>query len=124
MCVCLCVCVCVCACVCVCVCVCVCACACVEWSKEDLLTAWLDNAPKVCEEAGVDMPTQDADNTDFLASQSHVSLGVGVAVTPTSAEGGNDGSEDASECGICCVSCDSHVTVPCGHHFCRDCWKQ
>ena len=95
----------------------------VGWSKEDLLGAWLSSPRAVCDKAGVDMPALDAPgNSDFLGEHAPDLLQGAEGATPTPAEGAEKSAE--VECGICCGSCDSHVTVPCGHHFCRECWKE
>ncbi len=81
------------------------------WSKEELLQAWLEDAEGVCAEAGVDMP--EGDGQDFLA---------GEATTPQGRP--KEGGETFIECNICCMEIHHHVTVPCDHHFCRDCWRE
>lgn len=83
------------------------------WSKENLLQAWIENSESVCEEAGVEKP-QDG-SQDFL-SEEDTPLQVGMT--------GSDDEMVLSDCGICCVACEQNVPVPCGHHFCRDCWKE
>lgn len=81
------------------------------WSKEDLLQAWLEDSGAVCVLAGIDMPG-DAALQDFLGT-----------VTLPPVEVGVPGNGVTTECSICCTSCEP-LQVPCGHHFCRDCWKE
>lgn len=83
------------------------------WSKEELLQAWLEDSATVCTVTGVEMPGGDDTATqDFLS-----------VATPPIERGMSDTEEmPAAECGICYASCD-HLSVPCGHHFCRECWK-
>ena len=76
------------------------------WSKEDLLEAWMNDSEAVCVEVGVDMP-RDNVSQDFLDIATSPSLEVCV-------------NED--ECGICYMPCE-YLPVPCGHQFCRDCWR-
>lgn len=71
------------------------------------MQAWVNDSEAVCASTGVDLLAatqgQDMETTP---------LEVGVAVS----------AEVTVECGICCVVCENDVKVPCGHHFCKDCW--
>lgn len=81
------------------------------WSKENLLEAWVDDSEAVCAEVGVDMP-RDHISQDFLDVVTSPSLEVGM----------NENEDIATECSICYVPCEC-LPVPCGHQFCRDCWR-
>ena len=78
----------------------------VGWSKEELLQAWLQDPTAVCEEVGIERPTEGVHEFGSLLTQQ-----VGVA------EGG-------AECGICFMPYDNVVQVSCGHLFCVSCWKE
>ena len=69
----------------------------------------------VCEKAGVQLPSSLGVHNlleDGLVGQEE--RGQGSSVDPQS----------EWECGICCVPSAVEVQVPCGHHFCNDCWKE
>lgn len=80
------------------------------WSKEELLDAWMENARETCEKAGVELPSN---------------LGTHNLDTPISAVVGSDrGRVREIECAVCLVEFSPDIKVPCGHTFCRDCWRQ
>ncbi|CAI8031040.1 Ankyrin repeat and IBR domain-containing protein 1 [Geodia barretti] len=86
------------------------------WSKEQLLEAWMENPTEVCEKAGVQLPTNLG--THNLDTPSVVSPPRGP---PGEEVEGEEGGE--RECGVCVVTFVPDVEVPCGHVFCRDCWR-
>ncbi len=81
-------------------------CFCVDWSKEALLDAWMDNAALVCEGSGVDLPQE-----------------LGTHQLDAECVGGIN-SDAVRECEVCCLATPIEVLVPCDHHFCTTCWKQ
>ena len=76
------------------------------------MQAWVNDPEAVCASTGVDLPAT-AQGQDFLDMEA-TPLEVDVAVS----------AEVTAECGICCIACEieNYVKVPCGHHFCKDCW--
>ena len=81
-----------------------------DWSKEELLEAWIRDPSEVCEKAGVQLPQSLGVHNLDDGERSQMT----VAVSP--------GSEH--ECGICCLPSGVEIQVPCEHLFCRDCWKE
>lgn len=78
-----------------------------EWSKEQLLEAWMSDPVETCEKAGVQMPTVlSVDNLDDTLS-------------PTTHDKG-----ESEECGICFMQIESKTMMPCDHMFCHECWQQ
>ena len=100
----------------------------IGWSKEELLSAWLVNPQSVFDVAGVDLPPQDDSNRDFLTSDSHhIVLNEAHLVSSPQLSGvrGQVSSVcEEKECGICYSLCSRLVSIPCDHHFCKDCWQQ
>ena len=81
------------------------------WSKEQLLEAWMEDPTEACEKAGVQLPANlGTHNLDTPTS----------VLSPPGPPGEGDGER---ECGVCVVSFTPDIEVPCGHVFCRDCWK-
>ena len=68
----------------------------------------------MCAVTGIEMPEDDTAVEDFLG-----------VTTPPAAEGGMPDAEEmlAAECGVCYGTCEQ-LPVPCGHHFCKECWKE
>ena len=77
-----------------------------DWSKEVLLEAWVEDPAQVCEKSGVDLPLELGAHHLDQECVSHV------------------GGEDVRECAVCYLTTPLEVVVPCQHHFCKDCWKQ
>ena len=85
------------------------------WSKEQLLDAWMDSPQDACEKAGVQLPSN-------LGTHNMDSPAVGGVVIGGMREDGGEGGE--RECGVCVLTSPPDIEVPCGHFFCRDCWRQ
>ena len=84
------------------------------WSKEQLLEAWMEDPTEVCEKAGVQLPANlGTHNLDTPAT----------ATLPRSPGEEGEGEEER-ECGVCVVNFTPDIEVPCGHVFCRDCWRE
>ena len=66
----------------------------------------MDNPAEACEKAGVQLPSN---------------LGMHNMDTSLSPRAG-EGTE--TECGVCLGTFSPDIVVPCGHVFCRDCWRQ
>lgn len=78
------------------------------WSKEQLVEAWMESPADVCEQAGVQLPKNlGSHNLDGCHQRK---LG--------------DGEREEMECGVCALPYQKDIEVPCGHLFCRDCWRQ
>ena len=72
----------------------------------------MENPSDTCERAGVQLPSNlGTHNIDAssVAPQREVRERGGVEVR---------------ECGVCVLPCPPDIEVPCGHFFCRDCWRQ
>lgn len=81
-----------------------------EWSKEQLLDAWITDPATTCDKAGVDLPpVLTIDNID----ESMRTLGTlpGTASVEL-------------DCSICYLPIDDLVELQCEHTFCKDCWQQ
>ena len=78
----------------------------IEWSKETLLEAWMNDPAGTCDGAGVQLPAiLSIDNIDqsLLLDKNH--------------------AEDIV-CNICYLPTKESIVVPCKHTFCKDCWQQ
>ena len=71
----------------------------------------MDNPTDACEKAGVQLPKN---------------LGIHNFDSPTAQCKGecSEGGEAEKECGICVISSTPDIETPCGHFFCRDCWRR
>ena len=74
----------------------------------------MEDPTDVCEKAGVQLPANlGTHNLDTPAT----------ATLPRSP--GEEGEvEEERECGVCVVNFTPDIEVPCGHVFCRDCWRE
>ena len=71
----------------------------------------MDNPTEACEKAGVQLPTNlGTHNMD--------------APTPLSPPDPSGEEGEERECGVCVLEFPPDIAVPCGHFFCRDCWRQ
>ena len=81
----------------------------------------MDNPADTCEKAGVQLPSNlGTHNLDVSEAGLHVEWGGGEG--RGGEERGGEGEE--RECGVCVMPCGRDIVVPCGHFFCRDCWRQ
>ena len=75
----------------------------------------MESPQDACEKAGVQMPT----NLGTHNLDTPTVGGVGRGGTR-----GDEGQGEERECGVCVLPCSPDIEVPCGHFFCRDCWRQ
>lgn len=72
----------------------------------------MDNPTDACEKAGVQLPknlgTHNFDTPSVVQCKGECSKG---------------GEVEEMECGICVLSSAPDIETPCGHFFCRDCWR-
>lgn len=75
------------------------------WSQELLITAWFEDPRAACDQAKIQLP---------LGHQA--SLTEGTASRQMSIE--------ERECEICLETITDITQIPCGHNFCKTCWKE
>lgn len=70
----------------------------------------MESPADVCEKAGVQLPKNLGSHNLDSYPQHKLELG--------------GGEVEVRECGVCALPYQKDIEVPCGHMFCRDCWKQ
>ena len=68
---------------------------------------WIRDPAAVCEKAGVQLPQS-----------------LGRHYLDDHSETQREVEEEERECGVCALPYHQEIAVPCGHVFCRSCWRE
>ncbi len=74
------------------------------WSQDLLINTWFEDAQAACDKAKIRLP-------------------LGHQFSLTEASGSRQVSMEERECEICTEIITEFVPIPCGHSFCKGCWK-